>query len=145
MTVEVRDDALRAAVAARRPLVQEVMTFIHGHPELAHDEHESAAHLARVLGELGLTVETGMAGMATAFRATLRGGLPGRTVGLVANYDAVPSVPASGVLEAIHACGHGPIAAGVVVETNNPGWAALGIHVAIQHVIEGQQDRIAGI
>ncbi len=114
MTVEARDDAIRAAVAARRPLVQEVMTFIHGHPELAHDEHESAAHLARVLGELGLTVETGVAGMATAFRATLRGGLPGRTVGLVANYDAVPSVPASGVLEAIHACGHGPIAAGVV-------------------------------
>lgn len=30
------------------------------------------------------------------------------------------------------------IAAGVVVETNNPGWSALGIHVAIQHVIEGK-------
>ena len=30
------------------------------------------------------------------------------------------------------------IAAGVVVETNNPGWAALGIHVAIQHMIDGQ-------
>jgi murein DD-endopeptidase MepM/ murein hydrolase activator NlpD len=30
------------------------------------------------------------------------------------------------------------IAAGVVVETNDPGWAALGIHVAIQHVIGGQ-------
>ena len=30
------------------------------------------------------------------------------------------------------------IAAGVVVETNNPGWTALGIHVAIKHVIDGQ-------
>lgn len=30
------------------------------------------------------------------------------------------------------------IAAGVVVETNSPGWAALGTHVAIQHVIGGQ-------
>ena len=30
------------------------------------------------------------------------------------------------------------IAAGVVVETNNPGWTALGVHVAIQHVIDGQ-------
>lgn len=30
------------------------------------------------------------------------------------------------------------IAAGVVVETNNPGWAALGVHVAIEHVIDGQ-------
>ncbi|HEY8913711.1 MAG TPA: M23 family metallopeptidase [Lacisediminihabitans sp.] len=30
------------------------------------------------------------------------------------------------------------IAAGVVVETNNPGYAALGVHVAIEHVIDGQ-------
>ena len=30
------------------------------------------------------------------------------------------------------------IATGVVVETNNPGWTALGIHVAIEHVIDGQ-------
>lgn len=30
------------------------------------------------------------------------------------------------------------IAAGVVVETNNPGWAGLGVHVAIEHVIDGQ-------
>ena len=30
------------------------------------------------------------------------------------------------------------IAAGVVVETNNPGWMALGVHVAIRHVIDGQ-------
>ena len=30
------------------------------------------------------------------------------------------------------------IAAGVVVETNAPGWAALGVHARIQHVIDGQ-------
>nr|WP_231368749.1 M23 family metallopeptidase [Frigoribacterium sp. CG_9.8] len=30
------------------------------------------------------------------------------------------------------------IAAGIVVETNNPGSSALGIHVTIQHVIDGQ-------
>ena len=30
------------------------------------------------------------------------------------------------------------IAAGVVVETNNPGWTALGVHVAIKHVIDGE-------
>ncbi len=114
MTDHARDLAIRAAVDAREPLVREVIAFIHEHPELAHAEHESAAYLARTLGELGLTVETGIAGMATAFRATLRGGRPGRTVGLVANYDAVPSVPATDGYEAIHACGHGPISAGVV-------------------------------
>ena len=30
------------------------------------------------------------------------------------------------------------IAAGTVVETDNPGYAALGVHVAIEHVIDGQ-------
>jgi murein DD-endopeptidase MepM/ murein hydrolase activator NlpD len=30
------------------------------------------------------------------------------------------------------------IAAGVVVETNSPGYSALGVHVAIQHLIDGQ-------
>lgn len=42
------------------------------------------------------------------------------------DFDAAAGTP-------VHA-----IAAGIVVETNNPGWAALGIHVAIQHVIDGQ-------
>ncbi|MCY7418807.1 MAG: M20/M25/M40 family metallo-hydrolase [Chloroflexi bacterium] len=111
---DARDAAIRAAVQARAPMVREVMDFIHAHPELAHAEVESAAFLARTLTGLGLVVETGIAGMSTAFRATLRGGLPGRTVGLVANYDAVPSVPQAGVVDAIHACGHGPISAGVI-------------------------------
>jgi murein DD-endopeptidase MepM/ murein hydrolase activator NlpD len=30
------------------------------------------------------------------------------------------------------------IAAGVVVETNSPGYAALGVHVAVQHLIDGK-------
>ena len=114
MTDDTRDLAIRSAVGAREPLAREVMTFLHDHPELAHAEFESSAYLARVLGELGLAVETGIAGMETAFRATLRGGRPGRTVGLVANYDAVPSVPGTSGFEPIHACGHGPISAGVV-------------------------------
>ena len=114
MTSQASDVALRAAVDAREPLIREVLGFIHGHPELAHEEHASAAYLARTLAELGLTVEREIAGMSTAFRATLRGGRPGRTVGLVANYDAVPSVTGPDGFEAIHACGHGPISAGVV-------------------------------
>jgi metal-dependent amidase/aminoacylase/carboxypeptidase family protein len=109
-----RDADLRRAVGDREPLVRDTIAFIHAHPELAHEEHASAGHLVEVLRGLGLEVETGIAGMATAFRATLRGGLPGRSVGLVANYDAVPSVPAPGRIEPIHACGHGPISGGIV-------------------------------
>ena len=52
--------------------------------------------------------------MATAFRATLRGAEPGRTVGIVALYDAVASVPPEGGIVPVHSCGHGPIAASVI-------------------------------
>lgn len=111
---EERDAAIRTAVAARRDLLREVIDTVHATPELAHEEHRTAASLCRTLEGLGCTVETGIAGMSTAFRAVLRGGQPGRTVGIVANYDAVPSVPEPGALVPIHSCGHGPNSAAVV-------------------------------
>ena len=116
-----RDTTIRAAVAARRDLLRTVIEAVHATPELAHEEHRTAAFLCRTLETLGCDVERGMAGMPTAFRATLRGGQPGRTVGIVANYDAVPSVPEPGAIVPIHSCGHGPNRAAVV-----GGGAALG-------------------
>ena len=62
----------------------------------------------------GLDVERGVAGMQTAFRATLRGSRPGRSVGLVALYDAVPVFRPDGTIEPVHSCGHDAIPAGVV-------------------------------
>jgi metal-dependent amidase/aminoacylase/carboxypeptidase family protein len=109
-----RDAVLRAAVDARRDLLRSVIDSVHATPELAHEEHQTSAFLCRTLEDLGCAVETGIAGMSTAFRAVLRGGQPGRTVGIVANYDAVPSVPAPGALAPIHSCGHGPNSAAVV-------------------------------
>src|SRR5690349_19716829 len=109
-----RDTAIRAAVATRRDLLRSVIDTVHATPELAHEEHRTAATLCRTLEGLGCTVEMGIAGMSTAFRAVLRGGQPGRTVGIVANYDAVPSVPEPGALVPIHSCGHGPNSAAVV-------------------------------
>lgn len=111
---EERDAIIRGAVASRRDLLREVIDTVHATPELAHEEHRTAAALCRTLEGLGCVVETGIAGMATAFRATLRGERPGRTVGVVANYDAVPSVPAAGELMPIHSCGHGPLSAAVI-------------------------------
>src|SRR6478735_8661926 len=108
------DQALLAAVAARRPLIDHTVRFINSHPELAHEERECSAHLQRQLRTLGLEVEPGLSGMETGFRATLQGGRPGRSVGIVALYDAVASVPASGGFEAVHSCGHGQISGGVI-------------------------------
>lgn len=114
MTARPDDDALRAAVTEHAPLVRETIDFIHAHPELPHQEFECSSHLMSVFEGLGLSVEPGLAGMETGFRATLQGGSPGRAVGIVALYDAVAAVPPEGGIRAVHSCGHGPIAGSVV-------------------------------
>jgi len=52
-------------------------------------------------------------------------------LGCSSHHEGVDFAPGSGT--SVRA-----IAAGVVVETNNPGWTALGVHVAIKHVIDGE-------
>jgi metal-dependent amidase/aminoacylase/carboxypeptidase family protein len=108
------DTDLISAVAAQRPTIAETVAFVHAHPELAHAEHRCAAHLVGLFREAGLCVEEGVAGLGTAFRATLVGGRAGRRVGIIALYDAVAAVREDGSLEAVHSCGHGPIAGAVV-------------------------------
>jgi len=109
------DDAtVLAAVDSQRDALREAMRFVHEHPELGHEERECAAYLGETLVGGGLALEQGIAGMDTAFRATLTGGRPGRAVGIVCLYDAVPAVREDGRVEAVHSCGHGPIAGGVV-------------------------------
>lgn len=108
------DDAgLLAAVERALPGGLAVMRFVHENAELAHEEHRCSEHIAEALAQAGLEVERGAGGMETAFVATLTGAVPGRTVGLVCLYDAVPAVRPDGTMEAVHSCGHGPIAAGV--------------------------------
>lgn len=103
-----------AAVAGQERSIRETMEFVHAHPELGHEEHACSAYLCDVLAAGGLDVDRGVGGMETAFRATLRGGRPGRTVGFVCLYDAVAAVRPDGRTEAVHSCGHGPIAGACV-------------------------------
>jgi metal-dependent amidase/aminoacylase/carboxypeptidase family protein len=110
----IRDAELLAAVEAHDGLLRSVVDFIHRHPELGHAEDACSAYLAELLGNAGLEVELGIASMPTAFRATLRGARPGRSVGIVALYDAVPAVAADGSIVPTHSCGHGPVAASVI-------------------------------
>jgi metal-dependent amidase/aminoacylase/carboxypeptidase family protein len=108
------DTALRAGVARHEPLIRSTIDFIHAHPELSHAEYACAEHLMETFRGLGLEVETGLAGMETGFRAKLGGGRAGRSVGIVALYDAVAAVPPEGGIVPVHSCGHGPIAGSVV-------------------------------
>jgi metal-dependent amidase/aminoacylase/carboxypeptidase family protein len=102
------------AVARQEDRIRGTMRFVHEHPELGHEEHECSRHLSETFAAAGLTVERGLGGMETAFRAALRGERPGKTVGLVCLYDAVAAVRPDGRTEPVHSCGHGPIAGGVV-------------------------------
>lgn len=107
------DAELLAGVEARRDDALGVMRFVHDHPELGHEEHECSRFLGDRLQAAGFEVERGAGGMETAFRAVLTGTAPGRTIGLVCLYDAVAAVRPDGSIEAVHSCGHGPIAGGV--------------------------------
>jgi metal-dependent amidase/aminoacylase/carboxypeptidase family protein len=107
------DERILAAVESRRPAALETLRFVYQHPELGHEEHECCRHLVETLERGGLEIQRAAAGMPTAFRATLAGGRPGRSVGLVALYDAVPVFRPSGEIEPVHSCGHDAIAGGI--------------------------------
>src|SRR5438132_9479917 len=74
---------------------------IHDHPELGYQEVKAAAWLTEFLDTQGFTVERGVGGMETAFRATLGTG-EGPTIAILCEYDALPQIG--------HACGHNAIA-----------------------------------
>jgi len=123
------DKDILSAVEAQAGTAVEVLRFVHAHPELGHEERESSAHVAGRLASAGFRVERGVGGMETAFRATLTGARPGRSVGIVVLYDAVAAVRADGRIEPVHSCGHGPIAGGATA-------AAL--------ALAGLRERLAG-
>jgi len=74
---------------------------IHDNPELGYQETKAAAWLTEFLDTQGFTVERGVGGMETAFRATLGTG-EGPTIAILCEYDALPQIG--------HACGHNVIA-----------------------------------
>ncbi len=97
------DQARDAILGARAKLV-DLSHFVHAHPELGYEEFESAEATAALLENAGFSLERGIAGLPTAFRATYGSG----SLHLVfcAEYDALPDVG--------HACGHNIIAAASV-------------------------------
>ena len=83
---------------------------IHAQPELAFEEHQTAALVAGKLRDWGYEVTTGLG--RTGVVGTLRRGTGDRSLGLRADMDALPIPEASGHAWAsqraglMHACGH---------------------------------------
>jgi amidohydrolase len=108
-------EALRAQLIAWR-------RDLHQHPELGFEVTRTAGIVARTLGELGYEVRTGVGRSGVV--ALLHGGLPGPTVMLRADMDALPiqeinDAPYTSQTPGVmHACGHdGHVAIGLGTAT----------------------------
>lgn len=92
------------------PEVVRLRRQIHRRPELAFEEHETAALVAETLRGIGLDPVEGVA--RTGVVAHVEGAQPGPTVALRADIDALPITEATGLDFAsehdgrMHACGH---------------------------------------
>lgn len=98
------------AVTALLPSMVERRRQLHRHPELSFMEKETTAYVRQILCELG--VELGKVTGNSGLFGTIRGDLPGKTVALRADMDALPIQDektceyASQVPGVMHACGH---------------------------------------
>ena len=124
-TVKPTIDALRqralAEVAHQADRLKAIAVELHANPETGLNEHRASALLAGTLELQGFTVQRGIAGMATAFRAVHGHAGPG--IALLAEMDALPELG--------HACGHNIIGA-----------AAVGAALALRHTLPPDAARI---
>ncbi|GAB4553462.1 MAG: amidohydrolase [Anaerolineae bacterium] len=103
------NDFMAQAQSLRDELIARRRDF-HRHPELAFEEHRTAAIVAQTLTELGLEVQTGIG--KTGVVGILEGSQDGITVLVRADMDALPIFEANTVEYAsqtagkMHACGH---------------------------------------
>jgi amidohydrolase len=95
-------DSIAAAVDRLADELERLSHRIHANPELGYQEVKAAAWLAEFLAAQGFKVERGIAGVETAFRASIETG-DGPTIAIMCEYDALPGIG--------HACGHNAIAA----------------------------------
>ena len=100
---ELKVQVTEAVESQKRFLIQ-LSQNIHDNPELGFQEKKASTWLGAYLEENGFCMEKGIAGLATAFRATY--GQRNPKIALLAEYDALPKIG--------HGCGHNIIAASAV-------------------------------
>lgn len=93
---------LEQAVEADSGAMVDLMLDLAAHPEVAFEEHRSAAAIVAILAEHGIEAQLGVHGLDTAIRAEIHGEGEGPTLAVLSEYDALPGVG--------HGCGHNVIA-----------------------------------
>ena len=110
--VNANKEAALAALSNAYEADKKTALQIWEYAEVGYKEVKSAALHVQHLKDAGFTVETGIAGIPTAFVATYGTGSP--AIGILAEYDALPGINQSASAErdpivgknAGHACGH---------------------------------------
>ncbi len=110
-------DRIRERIDELMPELGALSDDIFAHPEIRFQEHHAVAAITEVLRRHEIDVETGVAGLPTAFVARVPGHQSGQRVGILAEYDALPEIG--------HACGHNLI-----------GTAAVGAFLALASVAD---------
>jgi len=88
----------------------EIRRYLHQYPEVSFHETKTAAYIADYYEELGIPYKTKVGGNGVV--ATLKGGKPGKTIALRADFDGLPiqdekDVPYKSKVDGVmHACGH---------------------------------------
>ncbi len=105
-----RDD-LMIMLEEREGEMIELRRYFHEHPELSFKEEKTAAYITNFYKGKDVEVETNV-GNGYGIIVTIKGASPGKTIGLRADFDALPideeaDVPFKSKNEGVmHACGH---------------------------------------
>lgn len=113
-------DELRELIKAKSDLFININDDIWSHPEMGFVEFESTKILQEALAKEGFKIETGLAGIETAFSATWGEGKP--VIGFLGEFDALPSLSQKVCADRDpveagangHGCGHNALGAGTV-------------------------------
>lgn len=103
-------DDVKRLIGEHWEAVRQHRCWLHEHPELSHEEKNTAAYIAQALREMGLEPKENVGGYGVT--AVIEGKGLGKCVGLRADFDALPVTECTGLPYTsknpgvAHACGH---------------------------------------
>ncbi|WP_188455228.1 amidohydrolase [Virgibacillus oceani] len=103
-------DKIHKAIDDLYPEMVETRRYLHQHPELSFQETETAKYIGDFYEKLGIPYQANIGGNGVI--ATIKGGKPGKTIALRADFDALPiqeenDIPYKSTVDGVmHACGH---------------------------------------
>lgn len=104
-------DKLMQMLEARKDEMIQIRRHLHEHPEVSFEEVETAKYIADFYAGKDVKIDKEIAGK-HGLVVTIKGGKPGKTIGLRADFDALPVQEETGLPFAsktpgvMHACGH---------------------------------------